>query len=39
MGVWMERYKTSKRIIGAMGLKTVMIVKNLEYPAEFPLRA
>lgn len=39
MGVWMERYKTSKRIIEVMGLKTVMIVKNLECPVEFPPRA
>lgn len=39
MGMWMERYKTSKRIIGDIGLKTVMIIKNLECLTEFPPRA
>lgn len=39
MRVKNKRYKKTKRIIGEMGLKTVIVVKGLECVAEFPTKA
>lgn len=39
MRVKNKRYKKTKRVIGEMGLKPVIVVKGLECVAEFPTKA